>query len=196
MLPVTFGSLLGKYLIAYQGHTEEELNLLGKVQEWISQVPLDELIDEYNKLTVRRLWNSPLIATFSDSLLDRMKDTSFLLSVSQDLVYAQIGFRDSYFIPHSEGSVVSLTSLDLTEQQGLSIRRMLLEPMSVTLIISPLSIQKIYSTNDPLQHITLRKATEATETTNLQVEILYLDGVERIQEAIQGIRHNFANGPI
>jgi len=227
-LPKSFASILGDYLVAYEGHTEDELDLLFEVERWIPWVTLSELINEYNKLTVQKLWAPPLVSVFNDELLGRTEDTSFLLSVTWRTkpspnpailpvttigefeigpVYGQIGYDDSYFVLGPDQMPISAKDPDqysffvsnetFYNNKVEDIQRMFLKDVTAVLSIESygIRIQKIYTTDDPLQHVTISEPSEA-DTITTQVRIIALDEFGIIRAALQGIRDNFKSGTI
>ncbi len=118
-----FGTLLGEYLSVYEFHTESEFELLDRLRDQIGVTTFGEIIDQYNKLTLQKLWVPPVVSTFHDELLNRLNGTTFMISTSWTRpevthVSVQIGYDDGYLVlnefgvPITEGEAQSFSLLN------------------------------------------------------------------------------------
>jgi hypothetical protein len=137
---------IATYLGSWEGHTQSEGNNLIQVNDRMNNATIDELATEYNILTLRHLWNLPLLDLFYNEFRNRMfSDTTFSISVSwqstqewlkNPFVLIMVGFEENYPIIDGNGinirgdkpNVLNVTLLwtDFSDKLQEKIIRMLL----------------------------------------------------------------------
>src|SRR5579875_643631 len=86
-----------KYLSSWDSHNSMEGNNLADLTETLKQATLNEICDEYNKITVLKLWNDPLLYTFYNELIERSESLNFTIFAYQKKnpnIYCLISFQD------------------------------------------------------------------------------------------------------
>ena len=111
---MSLASAVAAYIPAYNAHTDVEGEMLHDVYKYINEAPLDEIQDEYNRLTAENEWVPPLAETFYDYLLDKiLNDTGYLISYNDEgQVFVSIAFGTNLELPSYEHKV-DITDLDL-----------------------------------------------------------------------------------
>jgi hypothetical protein len=215
--PLSLATILRDYLSAYEGHTVNEIPLLLQLKDQIKQSTMSEIVTEYDKLTVQKLWYSPIVATFSDELLSRMADSTFMISTAwkspnasgpiewEQYVTVQIGYEDAYYVLdsdnlpiHSDGwESFSLMNDSFSDEDQLKIQRIILMgAVEVTIVVSggKLEIVSIQNPNDPVEKVRVNPrflTLQSGETTSILAKIIDSDGFDLIRRTLSGIRNGF-----
>ena len=199
---MNFGSILGDYLVAYEAHSWNELELHDRLQTQISNSTLGEIIEEYNKLTVMKLWYPPVVSIFHDELLSRAMDSTFMISTSYvndndyPVVQIQIGYEDSYYVLDSDDVPIRVSDLgrksysllndSFTDQEEKQVQRILLRHNVMVDLGSHREILKVYSQEDHIEQVTVSKLEPIFSVV---AKIIEMDDYGLIRRALDGIRN-------
>ncbi|MEM3857876.1 MAG: hypothetical protein QW478_00575 [Candidatus Micrarchaeaceae archaeon] len=96
-MAVKLSDYILKYLSSWNSHNSMEGNNLADLTEILKQATLNDICDEYNKITVLKLWNDPLLYTFYNELIERAEGLNFTIFTSwkkNPNVYCLISFQD------------------------------------------------------------------------------------------------------
>ena len=212
---MSLGLILGDYLVAYEGHTENELELHVQLQSQIENSTMSELITQYNKLTVQKLWYQTVVDIFNDEFLRRAKESTFMISTTWDVdpqtqvvtkapsvVHIQIGYEDSYLvlspngypIPNTDSTIKSFSLLNesFTSEEETNIQGIILKG-NVEVILQfqngNYEIQSIGNSKDSLERVII--APLGQQSPRVPVRIMDSDEFGLIRRALNGIRNGF-----
>jgi len=189
------------YVAAYEGHTSAAGIALVQLREMLRRATIPEIITENNKLTMQRLWSSPLMDLFYDELLHRILiDTTFSLTTAWDNEWAEdpfivgwVGFEDSYpsVANNNQSKSVAWMNRSFDDQISELIIKMLMNgPFYATIYEAPsgeLRLTELVNANNSIDKIRLG-TSEDYPVVKVLVEVRPDPDWEIINKIYQGLR--------
>jgi hypothetical protein len=121
MSAVLLSQIIARYINSWEGHTQNEGQNYIILRDKLKNATIEELNEEYNKLTALYLWNDPLLDLFYNEFRDRMfSETTFSIStswnsaekwLSDPFVLIMVGFEDEYPVINGDGLFLEANNL-------------------------------------------------------------------------------------
>lgn len=111
-----FVDSMNRYTYSWEGYKSEKGEKYAQIKKIIQEATIDEILNQYNRLSFANLWNEPLCQLFKDEISERiLSDATFTFMtvwrslkdwLEKPFVSLHIGFEESYDIIDYDGEPV------------------------------------------------------------------------------------------